>query len=67
MGTEYEKFLKSVGGQQNESNANDASIQPTPANAKSSNGNAAHVRSDLNFNRPENGTRQNSGSIKKAF
>lgn len=36
--------LNQLGGQQNESNANDASIQPTPANAKSSNGNAAHVR-----------------------
>ena len=39
-----ENFLNQLGGQQNESNANDASIQPTPANAKSSNGNAAHVR-----------------------
>lgn len=32
-----ENFLNQLGGQQNESNANDASIQPTPANAKSSN------------------------------
>lgn len=39
-----ENFLNQLGGQQNESNANDASIQPTPANVKSSNGNAAHVR-----------------------
>ena len=39
-----EIYTKQLGGQQNESNANDASIQPTPANAKSSNGNAAHVR-----------------------
>lgn len=31
-----ENFLNQLGGQQNESNANDASIQPTPANAKSS-------------------------------